>query len=57
MSLQETDSVQNENDSFPLACVLFYSSSLSGVEVKLNYIKTEDVKAKVEKLKLRVYIY
>lgn len=49
--LAREHTVQNEEDSSPLGCVLLYSSSGAGVEVRLNYIMTEDVKAKTEKLK------
>lgn len=36
----------------PWDCVLVDSSSVSDIEAKLTYIKTEDVKAKFEKSKI-----
>lgn len=51
--LAREHSVQNENDSFSLDYVLTYSSSVLYIEVKLNCIKTEGVKAKIKKLKLK----
>lgn len=45
--LAREHSVQNENDSFSLDCVLTYSSSVLSIEVELNCIKIEGVKAKI----------
>lgn len=51
--LAREHSARNEDDSSLLDCVLICSSSGAGVKVRLNYIITESVKAKTEKLEHR----